>query len=110
MAKTVAAPHLEEEPACRLQQVEAETEAVTEAETEAVAEAGPLDLKEDQAATGPPEWEEGLAGHAHEVASNASTVPSTLSKAVCDRNESTHPTESLKSFLACGHNIPQLGI
>ena len=104
MAKEVAAPRLEEEPACRLQLVEAETEAVAEAE------AGPLDLKEDQAATGPPEWEEGLAGHAHEVASNASTVPSTLSKAVCDRNESTHPTESLKSFLACGHNIPQLGI
>ena len=104
MAKKVAAPHLEEEPACRLQLVEAETEAVAEAE------AGPLDLKEDQAATGPPKWKEGWAGHAHEVASNASTVPSTLSKAVCDRNESTHPTESRKSFLACGHNIPQLGI
>ena len=97
MAKEVGAPRREEEPACRLQLVEAETEAVAEAETEAVAEAeaGPLDLKEDQAATGPPEWEEGLAGHAHEVASNASTVPSTLSKAVCDHNESTHPTENL---------------
>ena len=81
-----------------------------EAETEAVAEAGPLDLKEDQAATGPPKWEEGLAGHAHEVASNASTVPSTLSKAVCDHNEPTDPTENLKSSLECGHNIPQLGI
>ena len=104
MARKVAAPHLEEEPACRLQLVEAETEAVAEAE------AGPLDLKEDQAATAPPKWEEGLAGHAHEVTSNASTVPSTLSKAVCDHNESTHPTESLKSSLACGHNIPQLGI
>ena len=104
MAKEAAAPRLEEEPACRLLLVEAETEAVAEAE------AGPLDLEEDQAATGPPEWEEGLAGRAHEVAGNASTVPSTLSKAVCDHNESTHPTESLKSSLACGHNIPQLGI
>ena len=110
MAKKVAAPHLEEEPACRLQLVEAETEAVAEAETEAVAEAGPLDLKEDQAATGPPKWEEGLAGHAHEVASNASTVPSTLSKAVCDHSESTHPIEILKSSLACGHKIPLLGM
>ena len=104
MAKKVAAPHLEEEPACRLQLVEAETEAVAEAE------AGPLDLKEDQAATGPPEWEEGLAGRAHEVAGNASTVPSTLSKAVCDHSESTHPAEILKSSLACGHKIPLLGM
>ena len=104
MAKEVAAPRLEEEPACRLLLVEAETEAVAEAE------AGPLDLKEDQAATGPPEWEEGLAGRAHEVAGNASTVPSTLSKAVCDHSESTHPAEILKSSLACGHKIPQLGI
>ena len=104
MAKKVAAPHLEEEPACRLQLVEAETEAVAEAE------AGPLDLKEDEAATGPPEWEEGLAGRAHEVAGNASTVPSTLSKAVCDHSESTHPAEILKSSLACGHKIPLLGM
>ena len=84
--------------------MEAETEAVEEAE------AGPLDLEEDQAATEPPEWEEGLAGRAHEVAGNAGTVPSTLSKAVCDHNESTHLTENLKSSLARGHNIPQLGI
>ena len=104
MAKEVGAPRLEEEPACRLLLVEAETEAV------AKAEAGPLDLEEDQAATGPPEWEEGLAGRAHEVAGNASTVPSTLSKAVCDHSESTHPAEILKSSLACGHKIPQLGI
>ena len=105
MAKEVAAPRLEEEPACQLLLVEAETEAVAEAE------AGPLDLEEeDQAATGPPEWEEGLAGRAHEVAGNAGTVPSTLSKAVCDHSESTHPAEILKSSLACGHKIPQLGI
>ena len=104
MAKEVGAPRLEEEPACRLLLVEAETEA------EAVAEAGPLDLVLDQAATGPPEWEEGLAGRAHEVAGNAGTVPSTLSKAVCDHSESTHPAEILKSSLACGHKIPQLGI
>lgn len=104
MAKEVAAPRREEEPACRLLLVEADTEAVAEAE------AGPLDLKEDQAATGPPEWEEGLAGRAHEVAGNAGTVPSTLSKAVCDHSESTHPAEILKSSLACGHKIPQLGI
>ena len=84
--------------------MEAETEAVAEAE------AGPLDLEEDQAATGPPEWEEGLAGRAHEVAGNAGTVPSTLSKAVCDHSESTHPAEILKSSVACGHKIPQLGI
>ena len=85
--------------------MEAETEAVVEAE------AGPLDLEEeDQAATGPPEWEEGLAGRAHEVAGNAGTVPSTLSKAVCDHSESTHPAETLKSSSACGHKIPQLGI
>ena len=104
MAKEVAAPRLEEEPACRLLLVKAETEAVAEAE------AGPLDLKEDQAATGPPEWEEGLAGRAHEVAGNAGTVPSTLSKAACDHSESTHPAEILKRSLACGHTIPQLGI
>ena len=104
MAKEVAAPRIEEEPACRLLLVEAETEAVAEAE------AGPLDLEEDQAATGPPEWEEGSAGRVHEVAGNAGTVPSTLSKAVCDHNESTHPTEKLKSSVACGHNIPQLDI
>ena len=30
-----------------------------EAEEVAEAEAGPLDLEEDQAATGPPEWKEG---------------------------------------------------
>ena len=104
MAKEVAAPRLEEEPARRLLLVEAETEAV------AGAEARPLDLEEDQAATGPPEWEEGLAGRVHEVAGNAGTVPSTLSKAVCDHSESTHPAEILKSSLACGHKIPQLGI
>lgn len=84
--------------------MEAKTEAVAEAE------AGPLDLEEDQAATGPPEWEEGLAGRAHEVAGNAGTVPNTLSKAVCDHSESTHPIEILKSSLACGHKIPHLGI
>ena len=88
--------------------MEAKTEAVAEAEAEE--EAGPLDLEEDQAATGPPEWEEGLAGSAHEVASIESTVPSTLSKAVCDHSESTHPVEILKSSLACGHKIPQLRI
>ena len=104
MAKEVAAPRLEEEPACRLLLVEAETEAVAEAE------AGPLDLEEDQAATEPPEWEEGLAGRAHEVAGNEGTVPSTLSKAVCDHSVSTHPAEIPKSSLACGHKIPQLGI
>ena len=108
MAKEVGAPRLEEEPACRLLLVEAETEAAAEAE--AVAEAGPLYLEEDQTATGPLEWEEGLAVRAHEVAGNASTVPSTLSKAVCDHSESTHPAEILKSSLACGHTIPQLGI
>ena len=104
MAKEVAAPRREEEPACRLLLVEADTEAVAEAEAE------PLDLKKDQAATGPPEWEEGVAGRAHEVAGTAGTVPSTLSKAVCDHSESTHPAEILKSSLACGHKIPQLGI
>ena len=93
MAKEVAAPRLEEKPACRLL-------LVTEAETEAAAEAK----------AGPPQWEEGLAGRAHEVAGNAGTVPSTLSKAVCDHSESTHPAEILKSSLACGHKIPQLGI
>ena len=48
--------------------VEAETEAEAEAEAKAMAEAdtGPLDLEEDQAATAPPEWEEGLAIRAHE--------------------------------------------
>ena len=51
-----------------------------------------------------------MAGRAHEVAGNAGTVPSTLSKAVCDHSESTHPAEILKSSLACGHKIPQLGI
>ena len=91
MAKEVAAPRLEEKPACRLL-------LVTEAETEAAAEAGP------------PQWEEGLAGRAHEVAGNANTVPNTLSKAVCDHSESTHPAEILKSSLACGHKILQLGI
>ena len=106
MAKEVGAPRLEEEPACRLLLVEAETEAVAEA----VAEAGPLRQRGLRSATGPPEWEEGLAGRAHEVAGNAGTVPSTLSKAVCDHSESTHPAEILKSSLACGHKIPQLGI
>ena len=106
MAKEVGAPRLEEEPACRLLLAEAETEAVAEAE----AVAGPLDLEEDQAATGPPEWEEGLAGRAHEVAGNAGTVPSTWSTAVCDNNESTHPAEILKNSWACGHKIPQLCI
>ena len=89
MAKEVAAPRLEEKPACRLLLV---TEAAAEAEA------------------GPPQWEEGLAGRAHEVAGNADTVPNTLSKAVCDHSESTHPAEILKSSLACGHKIPQLGI
>ena len=102
MAKEVGAPRLVEEPACRL--------LLVEAETEAVAEAGPLYLEEDQTATGPLEWEEGLAVRAHEVAGNASTVPSTLSKAVCDHSESIHPAGILKSSLACGHTIPQLGI
>ena len=37
MAKEVGAPRLEEEPACRLLLVEAETEAVAEAEAEAEA-------------------------------------------------------------------------
>ena len=84
--------------------MEAETEAVAEAE------AGPLDLKEDQAATGPPEWEEGLAIRAHEEGGNPSTLPSTLSKEACVHNESTHPTEMQKSYWACGHKIPQLCI
>ena len=112
MAKEVAAPRLEEEPACRQLLVEAETEAVAEADSGSPewAATGPPDLEEDQAATGPPEWEEGLAGRAHEVAGNAGTVPSTLSKAVCDHSESTHPAGILKSSLACGHTIPQLGI
>ena len=104
MAKEVAAPRLEEEPACRLLLVEAETEAVEEAA------AGPLDSDRDQVATGPPVWEVGWAGRVHEVAGNAGTVPSTLSKAVCDHSESTHPAGILKSSLACGHTIPQLGI
>ena len=100
MAKEVAALRIEEEPACRLLLVEAVAEA----------EAGPLDSDRDQVATGPPEWEEGLAGRAHEVASDAGTVPSTLSKAVCDHSESTHPIEILKSSLARGHKILLLGI
>ena len=92
--------------------VEAETEAVAEAEAKAMAEAdtGPLDLEEDQAATAPPEWEEGLAIRAHEVGGNPGTLPSTLSKAACVHNESTHPTEIQKSSWACGHKIPQLCI
>ena len=104
MAKEVAAPRIEEVPACRLLLLEAETEVAAEAE------AGPLDSDRDQVATGLPEREEGSAGRVHEVAGNAGTVPSMLSKAVCVHSESTHPIEILKNSLACGHKIPLLGM